>query len=35
MMDNAHLTIGGFNVRNQLTIEMIRALQRDVIGDIP
>lgn len=31
--DNAHLSIGGFNVRNQLTIEMIRALQRDVMGD--
>lgn len=30
--DNAHLSVGGFNVRNQLTIEMIRALQRDVIG---
>jgi hypothetical protein len=33
MTDNAHLTIGGFNVRNQLTIEMILALQRDVIGE--
>jgi hypothetical protein len=29
--DNAHLSIGGFNVRNQLTIEMIRALQGDVM----
>jgi hypothetical protein len=31
MSDNAHLTIGGFNVRNQLTIEMIRALQGDIM----
>jgi hypothetical protein len=31
MPDNAHLSIGGFNVRNQLTIEMIHALQSDVM----